>query len=1140
MKKAGGAVDTFVSNVDKGASGVGKAGQVMIGALREVGAMAVEALAEAGKAVGAFIADSVTMAGDFEAGTNRLASVAGDSLEAAGVSIDDVRKKALEMGAATQFSAGQAQDAMTELIKGGVPVADVMGDATQATLDLAAAAGIELAPAADIVAKQLGVWAKEGVTAAEITNLVTQAANASTVEAQELADGMANAQGQAQALGLEYKDFVTTMALVAPAFSSSQEAGTSYKNFLVRLQPQTKSQISAMRELGLVTEDGTSKFFDAEGQYIGGAAAAQLLQDATRGLTDAKRAELLQVIFGNDGMGVANALLREGAAGYDRMTGSMQAAGTATEQAAIRNQGFNFALESVKGSIETLQIVLGSQLLPLLATFLNAYIIPIVNALTAFGQGDTFTGFTTLAGILMPINQGLGQFVASLALASDPMATLVQAIDSVIPGFSAFVGFVQQIPAYLSQLGGVLAPLLPLFGGWQGILIGVGAVLGGVVIAAIAGFVAAIAPVVGIVVGVTAAIAALYAAWQNNFLGIQDVTNTVLNGIMSLVAAVLPQITAFWSTHGAEITGFVQTTWNAISSIVSGALQVISTLVSGVLQVIAFYISTHGEEIQAILNIAWTTISTIITTVLAVIQGVVQTAVAIMQGDWAAAWEAIKTTTATVIDGMLTLIEANLALVQTIFQTSIADALAVVQSFIGDFTEVGGDIVQGIIDGVSSAASSLFSAVADLAQGALDAAMSAIGISSPSKDAADDIGKPFVRGIIKGVLDEQPDLFKALADTAEDMLDVFETLGDQIARTISEALESVSSQLRGRQGFRDFLADFVQGPEAERARQDEAGAQERLADLARERTDLEAEYARERAEILATSDFEENKRRKLAELEEEYAERRRDAQQEEIDAQRELEEATKRREEQERLLVERRELAYAAEVALKQAEDEAAQITDPRQRSAFLRMRQAQIQEMTEAQARVLAARAAIAAEGGDAFAEQFELSAAEGALAQLEAAQAAERADFAAGLLTAMDEGGQAIGDAVIQAVLAGLGTIGTAFAEVISAALGGVRIEPRAAGGPVLAGRPYLVGEEGPELFWPGQSGRIQPTASAAQMAASTIYNQQRYFEGADLRGANWTRPQLVSLFNQVLDTRTARADAIARTRGYRRGIA
>jgi hypothetical protein len=40
-----------------------------------------------------------------------------------------------------------------------------------------------------------------------------------------------------------------------------------------------------------------------------------------------------------------------------------------------------------------------------------------------------------------------------------------------------------------------------------------------------------------------------------------------------------------------------------------------------------------------------------------------------------------------------------------------------------------------------------------------------------------------------------------------------------------------------------------------------------------------------------------------------------------------------------------------------------------------------------------------------------------------------------------------------------------------------GGRTIEARAAGGPVTAGRPYMVGEHGPEVFWPEASGMMIP---------------------------------------------------------------
>mgnify|MGYP000338001885 CR=1 FL=1 len=65
--------------------------------------------------------------------------------------MDAVKEKALELGADTQFSSTEAAQGMTELLKAGVSVKDVLGDASQAALDLAAAGQLSLPEAAEIM-----------------------------------------------------------------------------------------------------------------------------------------------------------------------------------------------------------------------------------------------------------------------------------------------------------------------------------------------------------------------------------------------------------------------------------------------------------------------------------------------------------------------------------------------------------------------------------------------------------------------------------------------------------------------------------------------------------------------------------------------------------------------------------------------------------------------------------------------------------------------------------------------------------------------------------------------------------------------------------------------------------------------------
>ena len=74
---------------------------------------------------------------------------------------------------------------------------------------------------------------------------------------------------------------------------------------------------------------------------------------------------------------------------------------------------------------------------------------------------------------------------------------------------------------------------------------------------------------------------------------------------------------------------------------------------------------------------------------------------------------------------------------------------------------------------------------------------------------------------------------------------------------------------------------------------------------------------------------------------------------------------------------------------------------------------------------------------------------------------------------------------DIAAAAIRSGIGAIGGGggLGGVLTSLLGGLLGLPgRATGGPVTGGRAYLVGERGPELFVPTQSGRIEAAGGAA----------------------------------------------------------
>lgn len=430
-------------------------GEIATGALRRVGEMAVNAAMQGGRALLDFGKDSIKVAGDYEGTLNRFSAVTGSAITDAGFTVDQFSQKFLKLGADTQYSAQQAADAGVELAKGGVPIEQIMGDATDATLALAAAGELGLAPAAQIVAKQLGVWGDQGVTATNVANLLAQAANASTVDVDELALGLANVGGTAKVAGVSFKDTVQTMALLSPGFSSAADAGTSLKTMLSRLIPKTKDQTGMMMKLGLYTKETGSVFYDSTGSFIGMEKAADLLKTATEDLSQEQKLLALDTIFGADAIRAAAILAEQGAGGFATMGDSMTKAGDASAQAAERNKGFNFALESLRGSLETVQIVLGTSLLPTLTSFVNTALIPGINAVLSFS-----TAMTGAASPLDYLAGSVGRLLANLGPIGTTMQNLINIFIRGQDTFANWTFLERSLAAVGGQLGQIGTSIL--------------------------------------------------------------------------------------------------------------------------------------------------------------------------------------------------------------------------------------------------------------------------------------------------------------------------------------------------------------------------------------------------------------------------------------------------------------------------------------------------------------------------------------------------------------------------------------------------------------------------------------------------------------------------------------------------------
>lgn len=316
------------------------------------GAMAglpVQAAGFAGLGYGVF--DAVKNYSDFTAQLSQIKAVTGLDAEA----MDAVKEKALELGADTQFSSTEAAQGMTELLKAGVSVKDVLGDASQAALDLAAAGQLSLPEAAEIMSTAMNAFHMDDATHA--ADVLVGAANASATGVQELKYSLSAVSAVAAGVGMSFDDTNTALAVFANNGLKGSDAGTSLKTMLLNLSPQTKQATEEMQRLGLLTDEGTSKFFDQEGHLRSLSDIAGLLQEHLSGLTDEEKMNALSTMFGSDAIRGGMIMLREGAKGVKNMNAAMKDI-TAHETAKVAMDNLRGSLLRLKSAWENLTIKL--------------------------------------------------------------------------------------------------------------------------------------------------------------------------------------------------------------------------------------------------------------------------------------------------------------------------------------------------------------------------------------------------------------------------------------------------------------------------------------------------------------------------------------------------------------------------------------------------------------------------------------------------------------------------------------------------------------------------------------------------------------------------------------------------------------
>lgn len=365
LDKSKGALSSFGGAVANG-----------FGTVAKVGAAAMTA---ATGAVVAFGTESVKTGAQFDKSMSQVAATMGKSMEemqnevgTATVTINgqiqefsgNLREFAQFMGSNTAFSASQAADALNYMALAGYDAQKSM-DMLPNVLNLAAAGGIELARASDMVTDAQSAL---GLNMEETTGLVDKMAMASSksnTSVEQLGDAILTIGGTAKNLSGGTTELAQALGLLADNGIKGAEGGTALRNILLNLTPKSEEAAKAMEQIGL-------NAYDANGNLR---PLQDIFKDLNAGLADMTQEEktnVLSSIFNKVDLKSVNALLNTNVERWTELSGAIDgASGAAANMAETQLDNLEGDITLFKSALEGAQIAISDGLTPTLREFVS-------------------------------------------------------------------------------------------------------------------------------------------------------------------------------------------------------------------------------------------------------------------------------------------------------------------------------------------------------------------------------------------------------------------------------------------------------------------------------------------------------------------------------------------------------------------------------------------------------------------------------------------------------------------------------------------------------------------------------------------------------------------------------------------------
>lgn len=220
----------------------------------------------------ALISKSINTSREFEAALSTLKAITGATNE----EIAALASNAKDLGATTAFTASQVVELQTEFSKLGFTTSEIL-KATEATLDLAAAAGVELADAASVAGSTLRGFGLDTSETQRVVDVMAKSFTSSALDMEKFRESMKLVAPIAKTVKVPIEEASAALAVLADRGVSGSMAGTQLRRIMSELATKTGKDFATSLEITAERLSGATSTADKL------AIATELVGDRAKG-----------------------------------------------------------------------------------------------------------------------------------------------------------------------------------------------------------------------------------------------------------------------------------------------------------------------------------------------------------------------------------------------------------------------------------------------------------------------------------------------------------------------------------------------------------------------------------------------------------------------------------------------------------------------------------------------------------------------------------------------------------------------------------------------------------------------------------------------------------------------------------------